>query len=74
MINLVPRFYEASAGVITLDGVAVTDLAPADLRAAVALVSQEQVLFDDSIANNIRLGRLMLMMRSGSSSQGSSGT
>ena len=58
VINLVPRFYEASAGVITLDGVAVTDLAPADLRAAVALVSQEQVLFDDSIANNIRLGRL----------------
>ena len=58
VINLVPRFYEASAGVISLDGVAVTDLAPADLRAAVALVSQEQVLFDDSIANNIRLGRL----------------
>ena len=58
VINLVPRFYEASAGVITLDGVAVTDLTPADLRAAIALVSQEQVLFDDSIANNIRLGRL----------------
>ena len=58
VINLVPRFYEASAGVITLDGVAVKDLAPADLRAAIALVSQEQVLFDDSIANNIRLGRL----------------
>ena len=58
VINLVPRFHDANGGIIALDGVPVTDLDPAELRASLALVSQEQVLFDDTIANNIRLGRL----------------
>jgi subfamily B ATP-binding cassette protein MsbA len=58
VINLVPRFHDTSQGVISLDDVPVTAVDLADLRGAIALVSQEQVLFDDTIANNIRLGRL----------------
>ncbi|MFP4157161.1 MAG: ABC transporter ATP-binding protein [Opitutales bacterium] len=55
--NLVPRFYDATSGRITLDGIDVRELRKRDLRAQVALVSQEAILFDDSIANNIRLSK-----------------
>ncbi|MGC6484541.1 MAG: ABC transporter ATP-binding protein, partial [Candidatus Puniceispirillales bacterium] len=58
VINLVPRFHDTSQGIISLDDVPITAVDLAELRAKVALVSQEQVLFDDTIANNIRLGRL----------------
>ena len=53
---LLPRFYEAAKGSIFLDGVDVHDLALADLRSAIALVSQDIVLFDDTIRNNIAYG------------------
>ncbi|MFP4203796.1 MAG: ABC transporter ATP-binding protein [Opitutales bacterium] len=55
--NLVPRFYDPIEGTVRIDGVDLRDLRKADLRAQVALVSQETVLFGDTIANNIRLGR-----------------
>jgi len=55
--NLVPRFYDAVEGSVWLDGVDVRDYAKSDLRQQIALVSQEAILFGDSIANNIRLGR-----------------
>ena len=42
-------------GRITLDGIDVRELRKSDLRAQIALVSQEAIFFDDSIANNIRL-------------------
>lgn len=58
VINLVPRFHETSQGLISIDDIPITAVDLAELRGAVALVSQEQVLFDDTIANNIRLGRL----------------
>ena len=58
IINLLPRFFDIDAGKITFDGVDIRDLQLSDLRNNMALVSQDAVLFNDSIINNIRLGRL----------------
>lgn len=55
--NLVPRFYDPTEGTIRLDGTDLRELAKKDLRSHIALVSQESLLFSDSIANNIRLGK-----------------
>jgi subfamily B ATP-binding cassette protein MsbA len=55
--NLVPRFYDASEGAITIDGVDIRNVLKADLRSQIALVSQEAILFNDSIENNIRIGK-----------------
>ena len=57
LVNLIPRFHDPSSGRILLDGRDLRDLRLAELRGAIALVSQEPVLFDDSIRENIRLGR-----------------
>ncbi|PXA04759.1 ABC transporter ATP-binding protein [Coraliomargarita sinensis] len=54
--NLVPRFYDVTDGSIMIDGQDVRTLRKADLRQQVALVSQEAVLFGESIAENIRIG------------------
>ncbi len=56
--NLVPRFYEAITGRLTIDGIAVRAMRLADLRRNVALVSQDPVLFNDTIYNNLLLGRM----------------
>src|SRR5690606_6646825 len=53
LVRLVPRFYEPSAGTITLDGVPLRDYRLADLRRQIALVGQRVMLFDDSVAANI---------------------
>ncbi|HVA35410.1 MAG TPA: ABC transporter transmembrane domain-containing protein [Stellaceae bacterium] len=58
ILNLVPRFYDVTAGSITVDGQAVRDVTLATLRGAIALVSQEIMLFDDTIKANIAYGRL----------------
>ncbi|MFI5336995.1 MAG: ABC transporter ATP-binding protein [Opitutales bacterium] len=55
--NLVPRFYEAGSGGVTIDGIDVRAMRLADLRRNIALVSQEPVLFNDTILNNLLLGR-----------------
>ncbi|MGB1899924.1 MAG: ABC transporter ATP-binding protein [Candidatus Puniceispirillaceae bacterium] len=57
VINLLPRFFEASSGVITIDGQPISEVQIASLRRAISLVSQESVLFDDTIAANIGFGR-----------------
>ncbi len=56
LINLLPRFVEPSAGRITLDGVALADWNVRALRRQFALVSQDVVLFNDSVAANVALG------------------
>ena len=56
--NLVPRFYETSAGAVTIDGIDVRAMRQVDLRRNIALVSQEPVLFNDTIYNNLLLGRM----------------
>ena len=56
LINLLPRFIEPTEGRILLDGVPLRDVTRASLRAQMALVSQDVMLFDDSIAANIAFG------------------
>ena len=53
LVGLVPRFYDAQAGTVLLDGVDVREYRLTDLRSQVSLVSQEVVLFNDTIRNNI---------------------
>jgi subfamily B ATP-binding cassette protein MsbA len=55
--NLVPRFYEAGAGSVAVDRHDLRALRLADLRRNIAIVSQEPVLFNDTIFNNLQLGR-----------------
>lgn len=55
--NLVPRFYDTGQGSITLDDVNIREISKQELRSQIALVSQESLLFSDTIANNIRIGK-----------------
>ena len=55
--KLVARFYDPTAGTVSLDGVDLRDLADEDLRRAVVMVTQENFLFSGSIAENIAFGR-----------------
>ncbi len=57
MANLVPRFYLPTSGRITLDGHDINELTLASLRANIALVSQEVVLFNDTLSANIAYGQ-----------------
>ncbi len=59
LVNLLPRFIEPSSGRITLDGVALADWDLLALRQQFALVSQDVVLFNDSVAANVALGAEM---------------
>ncbi len=59
LVNLLPRFIEPTAGRITLDGVALADWNVLALRRQFALVSQDVVLFNDSLAANVSLGAEM---------------
>ncbi|KMO17877.1 ABC transporter permease [Methylobacterium platani JCM 14648] len=57
LLSLVPRLYDVTEGRVAIDGQDVRDVTLASLRRAVAVVSQEVVLFDDTIAQNIAFGR-----------------
>ena len=57
LANLIPRFADPTHGVIRLDGVPLTDVRLRDLRGQIGLVTQEPLLFDDTVYNNIRYGR-----------------
>lgn len=57
VFNLLLRFYEASAGKISIDGQDIRDVTLASLRNAIALVTQEPILFDETVAENIAMGR-----------------
>lgn len=57
LLNLVPRLQDVTAGRVLIDGTDVRDVTIASLRAAIAVVSQEVVLFDDTVAANIGFGR-----------------
>jgi subfamily B ATP-binding cassette protein MsbA len=56
LVNLVPRFFAPDAGRVLLDGIPIGELTLASLRAQIAMVSQEVVLFNDSIRANVSLG------------------
>jgi subfamily B ATP-binding cassette protein MsbA len=57
LVNLIPRFYDVTAGRLLIDGVDVRDVTLASLRGQVSIVTQETVLFDDTVAANIAYGR-----------------
>lgn len=57
MANLIPRFYDVSAGSITIDGVDVRDVTAKSLRSQIGIVLQDSFLFSDTVMNNIRYGR-----------------
>jgi subfamily B ATP-binding cassette protein MsbA len=58
LIKLIPRFYEPEAGEILLDGLPIADYRLADLRRQIALVGQQVMLFDGSVAANVAYGEL----------------
>jgi len=58
LVNLIMRFYELDAGQILIDGVDTATMTRAAVRTQVGMVLQDAVLFEDTIANNIRYGRL----------------
>jgi ATP-binding cassette, subfamily B, bacterial MsbA len=58
LVNLIPRFYEPTAGRLFIDAHDITTLTLASLRAQIALVSQDILLFDDTVAANIAYGAL----------------
>jgi len=57
IFHLLLRYYDPIAGRITLDGVRLADLDPAELRSRIALVPQDSVMFATSVGDNIRFGR-----------------
>ncbi len=56
LVNLIPRFYEIAEGDIFIDGIKVKDMTLASLRQSFAFVSQQVILFNDTVANNIAYG------------------
>lgn len=56
MVDLLPRFYDCISGEIIIDGVPIKDLKISDLRGLTGIVSQECILFNDSVLNNIAFG------------------
>ncbi len=56
LVNLIPRFYDVTEGALLIDGVDIRDVTLDSLRGQIALVTQETVLFDDTIASNIAYG------------------
>lgn len=60
LVNLLPRFFDPKEGRLAIDGVDIRDLKLQSLRALIGIVTQDTVLFNDSIRNNIAYGRLDL--------------
>ncbi len=58
LVNLIPRFYDCLSGSITIDGKDITDVTIKSLRAQTGIVTQEVILFNDTVANNIRYGNI----------------
>ncbi len=58
VVNLLTRFYDIDSGSITIDNVNINDIPKSTLRRAIAIVLQDTVLFSDTIASNIRYGKL----------------
>ena len=57
LVNLLPRFYDVTAGRILVDGADIRDVTLESLRSQVGIVTQETVLFDDTVSANIAYGR-----------------
>jgi subfamily B ATP-binding cassette protein MsbA len=62
VVNLLPRFFDVDEGRVAIDGIDVRELSLANLRALIGIVTQETVLFNDTIRNNIAYGRADLSL------------
>ena len=56
LVNLIPRFYDVSAGRILIDGLDIRDVTIESLREQIAMVTQQTILFNDTVRNNIAYG------------------
>ncbi|MBI5602146.1 MAG: lipid A export permease/ATP-binding protein MsbA [Deltaproteobacteria bacterium] len=56
LVNLIPRFYEASEGEILIDGQPIKEITQASLRRQIGIVTQQTILFNDTVRNNIAYG------------------
>ncbi|MBS0014336.1 MAG: ABC transporter ATP-binding protein [Desulfobacterales bacterium] len=56
LVNLIPRFYDVTAGSVKIDGTDVRQVAVADLRSRIGVVTQEPILFNDTLCRNIAYG------------------
>jgi subfamily B ATP-binding cassette protein MsbA len=56
LVNLIPRFYDVSAGRIMIDGYDIRDVSLKSLRGQIAIVTQQTILFNDTVRNNIAYG------------------
>lgn len=57
LVNLIPRFYDVTQGAIRIDGMDIRDVSISSLRDQMGIVTQEPILFNDSIRNNIAYGK-----------------
>ncbi len=57
LVNLLPRFYDPDQGSVRIDGVDLREVRLADLRALIGIVTQDTILFDETVRNNIAYGR-----------------
>ena len=57
LADLVPRFHDVTGGEVLIDGVNIKDYSLQSVRSMMSIVTQEPILFNDSIANNIRIGK-----------------
>jgi subfamily B ATP-binding cassette protein MsbA len=58
LVNLIPRFYDVSEGRIRIDGCDIRDVSLRSLRSQIAIVTQQTILFNDSVRNNIAYGNI----------------
>ena len=58
LVNLIPRFYDVTSGVLRLNGMDAKNISLKSLREKISIVTQEPVLFNDTVASNIRYGNL----------------
>jgi ABC-type multidrug transport system fused ATPase/permease subunit len=56
LADLLPRFYDTNKGSVSIDGIDIKDVRVADLRSLMGIVTQEPILFNDTVLENIRLG------------------
>ena len=63
LVNLLPRFFDVSDGAIAIDGCDIRQVTLASLRSQIGIVTQETVLFDDTVANNIAYGEVRASRR-----------
>jgi len=56
LVNLIPRFYEASEGEILIDGLSIKEITQSSLRQQIGMVTQQTILFNDTVRNNIAYG------------------